>query len=438
MPIINGYSQDYAYINITDDNLLNNVTYRYTSYDDYEIPKDLILKIKGNSETYGYILSFSDNYTKAHLSFGGAKIGANSGSYVKIMDKDENVLSFEEAKYNSSGGAAVFDENGPYFNFKKEAFDLDLEIGTIIEVKRPIFSNRVFFFTSYNNTNSVSDAISGFETTGEVTRYIVEDGYLRREDMTSDEAKDALYNILKVKIKEIIDNYIENTSEEVISNRYSDFKNKSIVMAAYSKLRSNDKLEYNDFISNLAVGGKPVLKLIGNTIYNVNESIDLLSLISATDNEDGNLIISNDNTKIVTNLDSTKKGVYSVNYKVSDNDGNTSTLDINITIKEVEALVKENDDKVSIKEEVKVSPKTEEEKPEEVIKTEEVIPNGALVKEENTTINEEITTTVKNDIITSENKKNKKKTFNFIPFIVTFLIIVIIVIIFYFIARLFL
>ncbi len=404
MPIINGYSQDYAYVTITDSD--NNLTYTYTPYDDYEFPNDLIMKVKGNSETYGYILTFSDNYTKATITYGGALIGANSGAYVKILDENSNEVLFDEAKYKSDSGTPKYDEAGPYFDFKKAKVELNLVPGYTIEVKRPAAANRVFFFSSYNDTTKVADAVSGFETTGSITKYIVEDGYLRREDMTESDAKDAIYEILKKQLKDVIDEYIETTTEEVLENRFSDFKNKSIVMAAYNRLKTADKQDYSEFISKVSIGGKPTIKLIGNTTYSVNDNIDLYSLISASDNEDGVITIDSNNTKITSDLDMSKKGVYTVTYLVNDQDGNTISLDVDITVKEIENLVKDEEEKIPVTKEVKVSPKTEEKTNTSSITP---APNGSIVKEENTTINEEITTTTK---VEDKEEEDKKEEYN--------------------------
>jgi hypothetical protein len=226
------------------------------------------MRIKGNSETYGYTLKFSDKYTKATVSFSGALIGANSGAYVKIYDENNNLVSEEYAKWKSNGGTPVADESGPYFNFKKASFDLTLVPGYVIEVKQPTFANRVYFWTNNNDTAKIADAISGYEPTGSITRYIVEDGYLRREDMTDEEAENAAYSTLRDVLIGVIEDYKNNTSADVIDNRNNDFKNKSLVIAAYTQLQAADKAEYSEFVARINNGGHPVISYHGNTTYN--------------------------------------------------------------------------------------------------------------------------------------------------------------------------
>ncbi len=332
MPILTGYSQEYAYVTLTDST--NEVNYVYTPVYSYDFNNTLTMRIKGNSETYGYTIKFSDKYTKATVSFAGALIGANSGAYVKIYDENNNLISEEYAKWKSNSGTPEADEAGPYFNFKKASFDVSLVPGYVIEVKQPVFTNRVFFWSNTNDTAKVVDAISGYEPIGSVTRYIVEDGYLRREDMSEEEAKNAFYSTLRVKLISVIEDYMNNNSDDVIDNRNNDFKNKSIVYAAYSQLQAIDKEQYSEFIARITNGGHPVISYHGDTTYTVGDSINLYDLITATDNEDGNIEISKSNTTIETNLNNKKAGLYHVKYEVIDNDSNVGTLDVEILFKD--------------------------------------------------------------------------------------------------------
>ncbi|MBA3925412.1 immunoglobulin-like domain-containing protein, partial [Listeria rustica] len=74
---------------------------------------------------------------------------------------------------------------------------------------------------------------------------------------------------------------------------------------------------------------KPVITATDKTIK-VGDTFDALTGVTATDKEDGNLTAD---IKVVTNtVDTTKAGVYSVEYSVTDSDGNKTTKTITVTV----------------------------------------------------------------------------------------------------------
>ncbi|MBC1458635.1 DUF5011 domain-containing protein [Listeria newyorkensis] len=74
---------------------------------------------------------------------------------------------------------------------------------------------------------------------------------------------------------------------------------------------------------------KPVITANDQTIK-VGDTFNPLTGVTATDKEDGNLT---SDIKVVTNtVDTTKAGVYSVEYSVTDSDGNKTTKTIKVTV----------------------------------------------------------------------------------------------------------
>ena len=68
--------------------------------------------------------------------------------------------------------------------------------------------------------------------------------------------------------------------------------------------------------------------------YKEGENVDLYSLITIKDNEDGEIESNKNNVKITTDLDIEKSGTYDVTYEVIDQDGNKTTLKLQIVIEE--------------------------------------------------------------------------------------------------------
>lgn len=142
------------------------------------------------------------------------------------------------------------------------------------------------------------------------------------------------YQEAKAKAIEKIESYQSKVSNDEIENKKINAKEKSEVISAYDSLRDEDKAEYTEFINRLKAGGKPTItKILTETIkYKVGEEIDLYSLITIKDNEDGEIVANEENVKITTNLNIQKAGNYDITYEVTDSDGNTSNLTIQVVI----------------------------------------------------------------------------------------------------------
>lgn len=143
------------------------------------------------------------------------------------------------------------------------------------------------------------------------------------------------YQEIKAQAIKTITDYQAKVTEEELSNKKVNVEEKKAVIEAYNKLREEDKAPYVEFINKVKAGGKPVITNIAKTLkYKEGDDLDLYSLITIKDNEDGNIIPNKDTVKITTNLDTEKAGTYDVSYEVTDADGNKEILKIQIVIEE--------------------------------------------------------------------------------------------------------
>ena len=324
MPILNNYDQDSLLVLIKEGEK-SQYTYKYTALKNIDPQNYLSVVLKGIYDTYGYKLTFSDYYKKATISFGQAGY-YNGDVKVVIKDTKKNIVSEEIKGYDSSGNRV---DGGQYFNFNKPSYTVNLEPGYTIEITHYNYKNKVSWINTLTNINAIS-----YTPKSSTTVYkIVENGIIMN-GMDEEERKNIEYESLKQYAINIIDNYKATVTKEEIENRIINYKKKPQVIYVYGLLKDVDKKPYQEFITKIIQGGIPKILLNKDTIleYNAGINIDLYSLITATDEEDGIIKINKENTKIDTLLDTNKKGVYAITYSVSDSDNNTSTYTILITI----------------------------------------------------------------------------------------------------------
>ena len=172
MPVEYEYNQDYAYIQIkaNHDNVYE---YEYITRTKKDYNNYLTIKLQGIYNTYGYELTFSDNYKKATIQLNGANMGNGTNPYVKICDKDENVISEERT-------------TGIYFNTSKKAYSIDLKPGDTIEVYHPNYVNKVKIVS----TLSGKDILQYSPSTATTIYEVIEDGIIKKDTMTESENKE--------------------------------------------------------------------------------------------------------------------------------------------------------------------------------------------------------------------------------------------------------
>ena len=96
MPVINGYSYQYAYVQIKED-MKNPQTYVYEKLEDIDYDNYLMFRVLGyNYDTIAYQLTFKEHYTKAEIRYPNQS--AMSGNeYIKIYDTKGDIVAEDVA-----------------------------------------------------------------------------------------------------------------------------------------------------------------------------------------------------------------------------------------------------------------------------------------------------------------------------------------------------
>lgn len=315
MPILNGYSQEHTYIQIKQDGL-NTYTYTYenlkeTTYDNY-----LKMQILGyNYDTIAYQLNFKDNYNKVEISYPNqSKMSGNES--VTIYNSEGSIVS----KATTAGG---------YFDFDKGTHEIDLQPGYKIEITYPDkYATKV---RAYNTL--LNQIVPEYGAIGATTTYTVIDNGLIREDMNNEDADELAYISLKGYLTKIIDAYAATVTEKELTNKNINISGKATIINAYEQLRDADKVPYTELINAIKRGGSPKISLNATGLeFEVGTSVNLYSLIKATDNEDGPITISKNNTTLITDFNNKVPDTYDVTYKVKDSDNNISSFTLKIKI----------------------------------------------------------------------------------------------------------
>ena len=328
MPILNGYSQELIYIQV-NENSTNYYSYTYENLEETTFDNYLKLQLLGyNYDTIAFQLKFKNNYNKVEISYPNqSKMSGNES--VIIYNSDGSIIS---QNYTTGG----------YFDFNKGTHELDLKPGYKIEIKYPVkYATKVVAYnTLLNNT------VPEYYALNSTTTYTVIENGLLREDMDEEIANDIAYNQLKDYLINIIADYAKNVTENELNNKNINFDKKSYIIDAYNQLRDIDKEPFTDLINAIKRGGIPQITInTDNLEFDLGTSIDLYSLIKATDNEDGN--IDKTSTKIITDFNAEKPGIYDIKYEVSDSDNNIATYTLQITILESEENNKDEDNGIT-------------------------------------------------------------------------------------------
>lgn len=330
MPILNGYSQELIYIQV-NENSTNYYSYTYENLEETTFDNYLKLQLLGyNYDTIAFQLKFKNNYNKVEISYPNqSKMSGNES--VIIYNSDGSIIS---QNYTTGG----------YFDFNKGTHELDLKPGYKIEIKYPVkYATKVVAYnTLLNNT------VPEYYALNSTTTYTVIENGLLREDMDEEIANDIAYNQLKDYLINIIADYAKNVTENELNNKNINFDKKSYIIDAYNQLRDIDKEPFTDLINAIKRGGIPQITInTDNLEFDLGTSIDLYSLIKATDNEDGNIDIDKTSTKIITDFNAEKPGIYDIKYEVSDSDNNIATYTLQITILESEENNKDEDNGIT-------------------------------------------------------------------------------------------
>ena len=295
---------------------LNTYTYTYenlkeTTYDNY-----LKIQVLGyNFDTIAYQLAFKDNYNKVEISYPNqSKMSGNEA--VTIYNSEGSVVS----KATTAGG---------YFDFDEGTHEIDLQPGYKIEITYPDkYATKV---RAYNTL--LNQIVPEYGAIGATTTYTVIDNGLIREDMNNEDADELAYISLKGYLTKIIDDYAATVTEKELTNKNINISGKATIINAYEQLRDADKVPYTELINAIKRGGSPKISLNATGLeFEVGTSVNLYSLIKATDNEDGPITISKNNTTLITDFNNKVPDTYDVTYKVKDSDNNISSFTLKIKI----------------------------------------------------------------------------------------------------------
>lgn len=339
MPVINGYSYQYAYMQIKED-MENAQIYTYEKLENTDYDNYLMFRILGyNYDTIAYQLTFKEHYTKAEIRYPNQSKMSGS-EYVKIYDTNGDIVTEDVV-------------TGGYFDFNKGIHEITLEPGYVIEICYPNrFANKVVAYSTLTNT-----IIPEYKAIDTITRYTVIENGIMREDMSAENAEDVAYAQLKVHLVGIIEAYKQKVTEEELQNKRINYEEKTQIIDAYNQLREQDKIPYTSLINQIKQGGIPKITIIAPTLeFEKGTPIDVYAFIKAVDNEDGVIVIDKNSTIVKTNLKNDEAGTYFVTYEVSDSDNNIGTKTIEITI-----IADEEDVEVPEKPEIPETP--DEEKP---------------------------------------------------------------------------
>ena len=315
MPVINGYSYQYAYVQIKED-MKNTHIYTYEKLEDIDYDNYLMFRVLGyNYDTIAYQLTFKEQYTKAEIRYPNQS--AMSGNeYVKIYDTKGDIVTEDIA-------------TGGYFDFNKGTHEITLEPGYVIEICYPNkFANKVVVYNTLTNA-----IIPEYKAIGTITRYTVIENGIIREDISEENAEDVAYAQLKVHLVGILEAYKQKVTEEELQNKRINYEEKTQIIDAYNQLREQDKIPYTSLINKIKQGGIPKITVITPTLeFEKGTPIDVYTFIKAVDNEDGEIVIDKNSTVVRTNLKNDEAGTYFVTYEVSDSDRNIGTKTIEIII----------------------------------------------------------------------------------------------------------
>ena len=315
MPIIEGYSQDYTYVQVIENQTLS-YTHTYYKQEDVDYNNYLKLQVLGyNYDTIAYQLIFKDKYTKAEISYPNQS-GMSGNEYIKIYDEKGSLVTEDI----STGG---------YFDFNKGTHEIDLDIGYVIEINYPNkYQDKIKIFSTLSG-----NVLPEYSATNTITRYVVINNGLIKEDMDENIANEIAYEQLKPSLIAIIEEYKSKVTSTELNNKFINFKEKAKVVDAYMRLKEKDQAPYTSLITAIQKGGSPIITAKSENLkYEIGTTINLYNLITATDNEDGIITIDKNSTIIDTKFNNNVVGNYKITYKVSDSDNNISTKIIYIEI----------------------------------------------------------------------------------------------------------
>ena len=122
------------------------------------------------------------------------------------------------------------------------------------------------------------------ESNQEATFIVTAKG-LRPLTMTDEQ----FYNEYTARMKQYMDNFIAKATEEEIYNKHFYKTEKGIIIHGYEQMNEANQLLYQDLYNKIVKGYLPVISELEEITIREGKVIDLLSGVTATDKEDGDL-----------------------------------------------------------------------------------------------------------------------------------------------------
>lgn len=286
------------------------------------IDNGLALQIMGENQTPVYTLSLDDKFQQANIEVKADLL--DSEAYVRILDATGNLITgdytalHDGAKSNGGDNATGVKY---YFSDAPKAYQVALTPGMRIE----LHAQNVQFYSSLDGNIVTEYAPRAIDET-----YVVMHDGLRRDDWSEAQAQDVLYQQLSRYINQQITQYMIEIPEHVLHNKALDVTKKAEIVRLYTQLTSADQASYTDFITQLQRGGIPTITYRGKTEYKIGDKVDFLDFIDIYDNEDGE--IAKESLRSEGVVDFSQPGSYRLKYIATDSDGNTTELELMITI----------------------------------------------------------------------------------------------------------
>ncbi|MCI8670318.1 MAG: DUF5011 domain-containing protein [Lachnospiraceae bacterium] len=208
-----------------------------------------------------------------------------------------------------------------YFTSSSSEVRIPVSYGDKIKLYRYMESNKNEFYSTLTGEKMTDYNM----TDKQWAVYDVTDCGLIKSGITTDD----FYMAFKSRIDAYITAFQRECTEEDIYNSYYRLRDKITILNAIDSLIAMDREPYADLRMKLTTGYFPTVQGVKNPEFKKGTSIDLYSLITAEDYEDGKINITKDNTVIDSgNLDMNVPGNYEIRYEVSDNDGNITTYNM--------------------------------------------------------------------------------------------------------------
>lgn len=315
------FSSDY----LTIVNGENSLDFVYTPAGEQSFANNMWLGIKGIYDTYGFKITL-DNTSVAKIYLGGASLGNRNSAWQQKPD-----VKYAGVTIYDNENTAVYTQNvygNNYFSLTNQNSTLEIADGYRVEIYHVAPANYVKVFSTLEGKE-----LRDYRTTEVTTVYTIRGGRFEKGGMTQEQIDEIKYQNLRTVLVAQIENYRNRASEEELNNRYLNAEEKNEVIAAISFLREEDAAPYAELRERIIKGGIPTLTPKNPApVFYLGYNLDLYKLVTAADNEDGELAVNATTTQITGTVDISVVGVYPITYSIADSDGNRGQLELLVTV----------------------------------------------------------------------------------------------------------